>query len=629
MMARKGLFALMFLSGLVCVSHADYLFSVNAIALDERNGVKVKEIRVDGVTADSVEKVSVPEGADVTVVFTHAGGYVWGNDTAVYANVTSNITVRSLPDSVRGYNGSTANPILISSVEDLLLLREMSNGGNTFKSKVFRQTVDLDLSECGPWTPIGQGTMFNGTYDGGGHCLDNVTLKNKLRGCIFLYVSNATIKDLTVRFRGFENPARGGCGGAIVGNATRDVKFIHVIAEGELTGVDNSSAGLAILANRGFMTGCTNRVNITGAAEFMGGLVAMSERDVSTERFVGMTYTDCANEGRIVNRSTIRGTGGIVGTVSDNHLATFVRCVNRGEIDAKLRGSLIGRYAVSANTVISAIDCFGPAEMPPIGVIDEGVRTITGLNFATVSSGVASFCSTPTGAGSFKVMLENADPIELSGVASGDRLILGDYEKYSGIVTCADPELSVKGVDGVWTVTAAMSVDVGTIEEGPEAGVFELHPVENQISAHIEGFSGTCLKIPGSLEFIRGVERSKLAVANAGYDVTAAVAFDGDAENGYALALDGSAVVNGVKVTPTIGEGVSDAFKVSDEPRIAIRSVPGLWYGLYRGKTPEEIDELCEVKQAESEMISLVDNLPRTNGSFYRVKVSLANPVKN
>lgn len=616
------------LMGVTQVVKADHTFTISADDLDMQSYVKVAEIRVNGVTADSVEEVSVPDGADVTVVFKNGRGYIWGNDTAVYYNVTEDIRISVLPKTLKSYMGTVSCPILIECTEDLTRILMQSDTGNSWKNVYFKQTADLDMSNYGPWKGIGKSTSFQGTYDGDGHRIDNLTLKNATRGGLFGRVAKATICNLTVKFSGFENPNRMNCGGAIVANSGEDVRYIHLIAEGTLSNVNEESAGIAVKADRGEMIGCTNRMTISGLAKSIGGLVACSGYTWSG-KYKGMTYTDCANEGQLTNGSLIGATGGIVGQVSENQLTTCIRCASNGRIDSEKKGSLIGEYVASAVTTIAAMDCEASAELPPIAVIGEGVRTIKGLNFATVSMASAHFCTTPSAAGSFKVMLENSDPIVLTGVKPGDRLVLDDYEKYSGVVSCMDPALSVKGREGVWTVGKALSADAGSLVEGSTPGIFELQPLANQSSVTIEGFDGEQLKIPGTIEFIRGVDQTCLAVENAGYDVTEAVSFDGTAENGYVLTLDGTAVVNGIKVTPTIGEGVSDAFAVAGDVRIVIKAIPGLWYGLYRGSTPSAIDQLCEVKMAESDTVALADGMERMPGAYYKVKVTLSTPVKD
>lgn len=506
-------------------------------------------------------------------------------------------------------------------------LRKMVDEGNKFRNYYFRQMVDLDMSEVGPWTAMGRmSTSFSGTYDGNNHRIENLTLANSTGGGLFGYVSYAEIKDLTVHFAGFEKRVSTP-GGAIATHAYPHVQFIHVIAEGEFSNVGSPSAGIAIWAYRAKMIGCTNRVNISGTVSSgIGGLAAECGEYRSNYDYEGLTCQDCANEGRIENTSYLGTAGGLVGRVVNKHNLSLIRCQNVGEIQAPNPGSFIGEYVPSAATIVTASDCVAQVALPPIARILEGPRMLTGLNFATVSSDLAYFCDVPSTAGAYKVMLQNDNPILLAGVKPADRLELADFEKYSGTVTCVDEGLSVKGVDGIWTVSKRMSVDWGNLVEGPEPGFFELQPAANQVEVTVDGFDGEQLKIPGTIEFVRGIDPARLVVANAQHDVTGAVLFDGDAENGYVLSLDGDAVVKGVKVRPTIGEGVTEAFTVVGGAKIEIKSVPGLWYGLFRGETPYEIEKLCDVKMAEAGTLTLRDALPWVPSVFYKVKVYLSNP---
>ena len=102
-------------------------------------------------------------------------------------------------------SGTADNPYGINSAEDLKRLAEVVNAGNEFAGKFFVLTADIRLS--GNWTPIGYFNSsddqkpFNGTFDGQGHTIKNLTIENRSINCqgLFGFVGeNGTIKKLNL-----------------------------------------------------------------------------------------------------------------------------------------------------------------------------------------------------------------------------------------------------------------------------------------------------------------------------------------------------------------------------------------------------------------------------------------------
>ena len=104
--------------------------------------------------------------------------------------------------------GTEEDVVEIGTVEELKDFRDAVNSGNTYADKTVKLTADLDLSSESNWTPIGNlvaypGQSFNGTFDGDGHTISNLTVndntpKYAVAG-LFGSVVNGTIKNLTVK----------------------------------------------------------------------------------------------------------------------------------------------------------------------------------------------------------------------------------------------------------------------------------------------------------------------------------------------------------------------------------------------------------------------------------------------
>ena len=104
--------------------------------------------------------------------------------------------------------GLAQDVVEISTVDQLKTFRDAVNSGNTYAGTTVKLTADLDLSGESNWTPIGNlvaypTQSFNGTFDGDGHSISNVTVndntpKHAVAG-LFGSVVNGTIKNLTVK----------------------------------------------------------------------------------------------------------------------------------------------------------------------------------------------------------------------------------------------------------------------------------------------------------------------------------------------------------------------------------------------------------------------------------------------
>lgn len=96
----------------------------------------------------------------------------------------------------------------ISTVEQLKEFRDAVNAGNQYAGKTVKLIADLDLSSESNWKPIGNlvsypGQSFNGTFDGDGHIISNLTVNdntpNHAVAGLFGSVVSGTVKNLTIK----------------------------------------------------------------------------------------------------------------------------------------------------------------------------------------------------------------------------------------------------------------------------------------------------------------------------------------------------------------------------------------------------------------------------------------------
>ena len=151
--------------------------------------------------------------------------------------------------------GTAENPYEIRNVNDLKLLAEKVNSGETYEGKYFKQTANIDLEDLENepnWTPIGkENNHFKGIFDGGGHKITSlsITSSNGKIG-LFGFVSNATIRNCNVAGKIEGDTFVGG----IVGNAGKNTHILNCSFQGNVRGkldyvggiVGNTSSGCEV-----------------------------------------------------------------------------------------------------------------------------------------------------------------------------------------------------------------------------------------------------------------------------------------------------------------------------------------------------------------------------------------------
>ncbi len=71
-----------------------------------------------------------------------------------------------------GHQGTSADPYLIDSIDDLKKLRDRVNNGEEPSNKYYKLTIDMNLTQETTWVPIGYGgNRFKGHFNGDNHTL--------------------------------------------------------------------------------------------------------------------------------------------------------------------------------------------------------------------------------------------------------------------------------------------------------------------------------------------------------------------------------------------------------------------------------------------------------------------------
>ena len=240
-------------------------------------------------------------------------------------------------------NGSVDKPYEISSAAELAWFRDYVNNGSQYASATL--TEDIDLSEfCHAadaatnteelsWDPIGNGSMYCGTFDGNGKTIRNLYINSTImyKG-FFGYANSGSIKNITFDNAKVKNTHYNGTGILTGAFEKCTIENIKTLANCSVEGTYNTG-GIAGTGT-GNISNCENRAMVNGTNN-VGGIVGNSSDN---------TISSCANYGAVTG--TESNVGGMVGFFISG---TIQNCANYGDISgADCVGNQIG-YARICN----------------------------------------------------------------------------------------------------------------------------------------------------------------------------------------------------------------------------------------------------------------------------------------
>ena len=346
-----------------CVSLAESVTGSNANRIvGENRATLTDNYAWDGTTVNnatvSADNAAGLNGADLTYtngelseqfsdIFkdTDSAWDFTDNGLPILKNV-GGVQFSELPKCMTGVGfdgfGIKTNPYLIEDVEDLKLLAKKVNGGVTYKDKYFKLTADIDLKNEPNWTPIGtmlveEGRPFQGTFDGGGHQIANLTISNGGQyGGLFGYTEGAVIKscNVTGEVNGYN------CTGGIVGYANNNTHILNCSFQGNVEGDGEERGGIVGHTSSGCeVSGCFVTGTVTGDRE-VGGIAGSG---------VG-TIKNCYALANVT--ATGVNAGGIAGKA---YGVTIENCYYSGEVSAKDYAGGIAGYVSGAKTIRNCV----------------------------------------------------------------------------------------------------------------------------------------------------------------------------------------------------------------------------------------------------------------------------------
>ncbi|MDR1943635.1 MAG: hypothetical protein LBQ19_02325, partial [Synergistaceae bacterium] len=170
-------------------------------------------------------------------------------------------------------DGSKASPYEVATPEQLALLSDIVNDGESCRGLFFKLTENIDLGNS-DWTPVGSyRSPFNGRFDGGGKTVSNLNIYKSFENAIglFGYVGESgSVKNLVMAHA---NVTGGAFVAILVGHNSGTVSNCAV--NGSVNGSGFNIGGLAG-ANHGRITESSANAKVTARRFSVGGLVGVN-----------------------------------------------------------------------------------------------------------------------------------------------------------------------------------------------------------------------------------------------------------------------------------------------------------------------------------------------------------------
>ena len=254
----------------------------------KHNGVKAPKIEL-GVTLYATQ--NTVEGDSFGPTY-DAGAWLNQADYSWYDPSATTVTINT-PAQLAGL-AAIVNGTATSGVTTFAAENTVTKIQDSFAGKTVALGSDIDLNGM-PWTPIGIGNGFKGTFDGNGHTVSNLVITgNKSYVGLFANTYEGEIKNLTV-----ENAkVSGRLGVGVVAGNPYTSKFTNITVKGHI-----EVNGFAYVGGVGGRNAYANWENITVDAD-----AASYVKAVSTE--YDPTNANADENGNVSYRTYV---GGVVG----------------------------------------------------------------------------------------------------------------------------------------------------------------------------------------------------------------------------------------------------------------------------------------------------------------------------
>lgn len=245
---------------------------------------------------------------------------------ATVGDCTRKLPIAALNPCLTEGEGTATSPYLIyEPTQYIAIARFMKQFDFDYAGYYFKVMNDLDFTGL-EFIPMGaDGVMFNGSFDGNGKTVKNVTYEAlatdktaTARGFFGIIGYDGSVSKLNIAsstISAYQNA--GGISGVCYGNITNSTNAATVSTLGT-TGAGGIT-GYAAMGST--LTGCSNSGVITAKTNYAGGIIG------SAPAAAAVSVKDCSNAGEIKGASKI---GGIVGSGS----VYLTNCHNTGKVNS-------------------------------------------------------------------------------------------------------------------------------------------------------------------------------------------------------------------------------------------------------------------------------------------------------
>ncbi|MBQ7951261.1 MAG: hypothetical protein IJ278_06035 [Clostridia bacterium] len=227
-------------------------------------------------------------------------------------------------------NGTAANPYLISTEEQLLLIAN-SSLPNALQSR-YKLQNDITVTQE-TWMPIGYDNKspFSGSFDGNGYTISGINVEIGYTYSGFFGVNTGYIKHLRIDV----SINSGGCSGSLI--ARNEGVILDCFSSGTITSTGNQVGGLVGLNFSGTI-GYSGSTTTVSGKECVGGLIGQHQAYyVNNTTIIHNSYA----QGNIIGTTNV---GGLVGRMyeTNNMKPVVENCYASGIVNNGKGGGLLG-----------------------------------------------------------------------------------------------------------------------------------------------------------------------------------------------------------------------------------------------------------------------------------------------
>ena len=409
-----------------------------------------------------------------------------------------------------GGAGTTANPYLITTVNDLVAARSaaVTNPATPFQSANYKLMANLNMSTVGNFNSFGSYAIpFKGSFNGNGH---------KVLGVIS-GTSSARLSNATVGFFGFVD-------GATISNLSVDVSY-YITSTPTVASTGSSCAGLVaytsgtgnIVINNCHVTGIIDALTAGSAATSFaraGGIIC----NPSSSTNATITIVNSTVDATIIasNQNTAGGSsfcGGIVGEVRSAGVfsVSIINCSAAGSTSAlsTLGNSSAGgivSYSYAPNATINIFNCLATNTVSTSGVSASGYNgtPAAGIGQVPTANCQIKYCM------ALNPSISGVNTVSSTGTQALDRVYSGSVVPTTGNVdfNYAKADMTVQGtVNGVGPTAVTLAGKTTTGKDGADLGTDPSTEATSKLNSYVSSnptFNGLLLTnwINGGLNYI-------------------------------------------------------------------------------------------------------------------------------